>query len=265
MGMGNFKHLSVLLLGLSFGLTLTAALTACHKNKAEETDSSIITLAPLKATSDELSKSAQKWHVTNQRIIVFLGYGFNDAAIKENILDGLSERYGLDADGGLIYPIVYPDDFKHGSKNFSSELYSKLQLEGKDCAGIIMLGAPENTHYALARNQDTWNQEVPYPVIALFSQDDFLGLESTCDIVIDKGHIATLAGEIENEDTEVQLVEEAPEVLNETINYVSALNYSLPKNSTIQAHVLKMLEGRSIHHYTDPETGLQSINHFVLN
>ena len=62
-----------------------------------------------------------------------------------------------------------------------------------------------------------------------------------------------------------QLIEEAPEVLVETIKYIQDLSYSLEKNSTIQTHLVQMLKNKNIHHYIDPETGLQSINHFVLN
>ena len=131
--------------------------------------------------------------------------------------------------------------------------------------GIVIVGAPENTHIALARNQDNWNQEVPYPVIALFPQDEVLGLEATCDIVLDKGQTTSLTGEMASTEVESQLIEETPEVLVETINYIQSLNYSLEKNSSIQVHLMQMLKNKNIHHYIDPESGLQSINHFILN
>ena len=131
--------------------------------------------------------------------------------------------------------------------------------------GIVLLGAPEKTHLALAANQDKWEQEVPYPVIALFPQDDVLGMESTCDIVVDKGQTAGLTGEIAPEESDGQIHQNAPEIIVETIKYIQLLDGAPERSKTLQKHMEQMLEGYQFHHYTDPESGLQSINHFVLN
>lgn len=267
MGMGKTKNIFKKAVKKTFALVLGLsifAFLACEQNNNQQNDTDSIELLPSDGNIADIVSKPQSWHITNKRILVLFAYGFNENDTKENLLNLLDEKFGLDSKGGLISPVVYPDDFKHNAKSYANELYSKLQDETKDWAGVILLGAPENTHSALARNQDAWKQEVPYPVIALFPQDDILGLESTCDIVIDKGHAAVLAGEVENEEIDGQLIDEAPEVLCETVEYMVTLDYSLEKTTAIYAHLLQMLKGRNIRHYVDPETGLQSINHFVL-
>ena len=233
-----------------------------HNNKAEQTSS--INLNILKGNKDDLTQQAQLWHVTDKKLCVVFGYDFNNPQTLKPLLSLLQQKYGLAEDGGLIVPLVYPNDFKHGVKGYASDLFSELQEDEKDFCGIVILGAPENTHKALAKNQDSWEQKVPYPVVALFPQDDVLGLEATCDIVVDKGQQANITGDIEPEEIEGKLIEEAPQVLLQTIDYLLCLEGPLKKDSTVQTHTLQMLKGFSIHHYSDPETGLQSINHFVI-
>lgn len=209
--------------------------------------------------------STQLWHSTNKKILVFFGYNFNSPEITDRLLSVLEEHYGLAEDGGLILPVFYPDNFKH-LRSFYSELANIIQDDNYDFSGIITLGAPENTYIALARNQDFWEQNVPYPVFALFPQDNVLGLEATCDIVLDKAQNAQLNGDIVSEEAEVSVIKEAPEILIRAIDYMLFLDSSLLKNKNLSTH-LKQILGDSIpfHHYLDSETGLQSINHFVLN
>jgi len=239
--------------------------TGCKKNKIPVYDANSIDLSLSETSIENINNAPNKWHPTEKRVCVVFGYDFNTPEITENLLSLLSENFGLESEDGLIYPLIYPTDFKHGVKGYVSDLTAALQDGERELIGIVILGAPENTHAALARNQDKWNREIPYPVIALFPQDDVLGLEATCDIIIDKGQAAPITGEIGSEETEGQLIAEAPAVLVETIRYISNLTYALPKDSTVQSHVAQMYKDRSFHHYTDPETGLKSINHFVLN
>ncbi len=239
-------------------------LSACHKEKAEIVDNSVSNIELSDGASDELINEPQRWHITNKRLFVLFGYDFNTPQIYEPILELLKERYGLDSDGGLILPFVYPSDFKHGSRGYSSDFFNILSDSSFDFCGILMIGAPENSHLAIARNQDAW-ENIPYPVVALFPQDDILGLEATCDIVLDKGFTAGLKGDSVEDETTTQAFPEAPEIITETIDYMLALSGPLEKNANIQNHLLQMYKNKKIHHYTDPETGLQAINHFVLN
>ena len=245
-------------------LVLTVSLFSCKKNdKTNDADSIDLTLK--QAEEPVMQKSPQKWHVTNKRILVLFGYDFNNPEIKESLLAMMKENFGLDEDGGLIYPVSYPDDFKHGIRGYATDFATILQDDSLDLAGVVLLGAPENTHTALAKNQDKWEQEVPYPVIALFPQDDVLGIESTCDIVVDKGQTAGLTGEIAPEESDGQIHQNAPEIIIETIGYIQLLDGAPSRTQALQKHMEQMLEGYQFHHYTDPETGLRSINHFVLN
>lgn len=239
-------------------------LFSCKQNNKQEFDSNSIDIIINKGNADDLVSEPQYWHITNKRICIVFGYDFNSPEIVEEYTALLEKRYGLDSEDGLILPVVYPNDFKHGARSYSNDLLNILQNDDMDFAGVVILGAPEKTHLALARNQDKWNQEVPYPVIALFPQDDALGLESTCDIVIDKGQSTNGKEEDNPEEVENVIITEAPDVLCETIDYILCLNYSLPKDIKISKHVSQMLQGRNIQHYSDPETGLQAINHFVL-
>ena len=252
-----------------FLITAAAALfllsfLGCKKQqKTYDADSIDLTLN--QAEEPAIPQTPQKWHVTNKRVCVLFGYDFNNPEIKDSLLALLKENYGLDDDGGLIYPLTYPDDFKHGVRGYASDFAAILQADDLDLCGLVLLGAPENTHIALAKNQDKWEQEVPYPVIALFPQDDVLGIESTCDIVVDKGQTAGLTGEIAPEESDGQIHPDADKIINETIKYIQLLDGAPSRTHELQKHMAQMLEGYQFHHYTDPESGLQSINHFVLN
>lgn len=257
MGLGKIKNIALC-------VTIFSVLFGSCKNKSNqviETDS--FTLEISRSAESELASSSQTWHYTNERLCVLFGYGFNDSETVDNMLKPLAAKYGLDKDGGLILPLVFPTDFKHGGRTYVSELTSILNSDSVSFVGIVLLGAPENSHVSLARNQDNWNQAVPYPVISLFPQDDVLGLESTCDMVIDNGVSADLSAE-PNEEESLQNVSNAPVILEMTVDYVLALGEPLPKDNTIYNYAQQMLKGTEVLHYIDPETGLQSINHFVI-
>ncbi len=245
-------------------ITISILSVSCNKNQ-QDYDADSINLTLNQTEEVNLQTEPQKWHVTNKRVCVLFGYDFNNPEVKENLLQLLKENFGLAEDGGLIYPISYPDDFKHGTRTYASDFTAMLQSEELDLAGIVLLGAPENTHTALARNQDKWEQNVPYPVVALFPQDDVLGIESTCDIVVDKGQTAGLTGEIAPQENDEQIHKNAPEIIIETIKYIQILDGAPSRTKALQKHMEQMLEGYKFHHYTDPESGLMSINHFVLD
>lgn len=244
--------------------TLSLLLGGCKK-KHKDADANSVDLTLNQVEEPALQTAPQKWHVTNKRVCVLFGYDFNKAEIHDSLLALLKDNFGLDEDGGLIYPVSYPEDFKHGVRGYASDFAALLQSEELDLAGVVLLGAPENTHTALARNQDKWEQNVPYPVIALFPQDDVLGIESTCDIVVDKGQTAGLDGEVAPEESDGQIHQNAPEIIVETIRYIQLLDGAPERSKALQKHMEQMLEGYQFHHYTDPESGLMSINHFVLN
>lgn len=242
-----------------------ALLTGCKKNPSAAGETNSISIELTTGNKDELVASPQTWHITNKRLLVLFGYDFNTPEIVDEYKTLLSNTFGLSDDGGLIYPVVYPGDFKHGVKGYVNDLLTVLQDDEYDFCGVVLLGAPERTHSALAKNQDKWDLSVPYPVIALFPQDEVLGIEATCDVVLDKGQTAEITGGIVPEESVGLFIEDAPEILVSTINYMLTLSGPLPNNATLQQHLSQMLKDKKIHHYQDPETGLQSVNHFVLN
>ena len=241
-------------------------LGSCKKEKPQivETDLVQLNIQPSQDIT-VLDSQNQPWHVTNKRVCVIFGYDFNTPEAVEKFTALLGERYGLESDGGLIYTMIYPDSFKHGGKSYASELTAALTGTDKDLAGVIILGAPENTHTAFAKLQDYWEMNVPYPIYALFPQDDVLGLESTCDFVLDKEQQTDLTGDIVPEETVSEIILEAPEVLTDCIDYMLEMEGPFVKDSTLPKHIQQMLKNKRIHHYVDPESGIQSINHFILN
>ena len=240
--------------------------SACKKQKVQIPEGEQLHINVQQSLEAQaLETQNQRWHVTNKRVCVIFGYDFNAPEAVEKFTALLAQRYGLENDGGLIYTLIYPDNFKHGARGYATELTGLLTGTDRDLAGVIILGAPENTHSAFAKLQDYWEQQVPYPIYALFPQDDVLGLESTCDFVLDKEQQTDLTGDIAPEETVSEIILEAPEVLTDCIDYMLNMQGPFVKDSTLPKHVQQMLKDKKIHHYVDPETGIQSINHFVLN
>ena len=250
---------------LTISLFVLIFVPSCKKPPYEIDSENTINLEMTSATESELVTETQKWQITKKHICVILGYDFNEKEMVEEITSLLASRYGLAEDGGLIVLYTYPEDFKAGGRSYHNNLRLILQNDIENLSGVIILGAPERTHIALARNQDYWNMNVPYPVIALFPQDDVLGLESTCDIVLDKGQAINYNGEILESGHDSVVITEAPDILIDTIDYIAEYDGAFPKNKSLSNHVFNMYEGYKIHHYVDGETGLQSVNHFILN
>lgn len=234
--------------------------TSKDKNSVKNSESKTQTQ---EAQNIILENMINLWHVTNKRLCVLFGYGFNDEETYAKLIQMMDQRYGLDEDDGLIFPLVYPDSFKHNGRSYFSEFYSILSESEKDFAGIVILGAPETTHIAIEKLQDFWEMNIPYPIIALFPQDDTNGLESCCDIVIEKAQTSEMKEEIENENIS-EVNDEDLTLIRNTLDYVLTLNGSMPKNSDLQNHAQQMLKNDTITKYTDPDTGLKSVNHFVI-
>ena len=258
----TFKY--TLLFTISVIIALTSISCKKQKNQIPQTEQIQLNIQPSNQ-AQVLKSQNQKWHVTNKRVYVIFGYGFNSQDTVDKLTAILLERYGLESEGGLISTLIYPDSFKHSVRSYASELSSILSGTEKDLAGVVILGAPENTHTAFAKLQDFWDQGVPYPIYALFPQDDVLGLESTCDFVLDKEQKTDLTGDIAPEETLSEIILDAPQVLTDCIDYMQEIEAPFVKDSTLPKHVQQMLRDKKIHHYVDPESGIQSINHFVLN
>jgi len=249
---------------LSVCLVILVLFTSCSKKKKNVEQGEILQLEIHSSDKNQIAEQPQRWHVTNKRICVLFGYGFNDAAVYNSILDELASRYGLAENGGLIYPLIYPESFKHGTKGYVNDFLLELEDSDLELCGVITLGAPDRTHNTLAKFQDFWKQDVPYPVIALYPQDDVLGIEATCDIVVDKAQAVDMTGAMLEESNDSIDVKDVESVICDVLDYVLCAPSAFAIDSNLQKHVQQMFKNRKIHRYLDPETGLQSVNHFVL-
>ena len=243
-----------------------AALCSCKKKEApkNETDPFSIELSDEKETLTRLPT----WHPSQKKICVVFGYGYNDKHYVDAILESLAPKYGLDdgtEEGGLIFALVYPDDFP-------MERISRLpSLVGeRELAGLIAVGAPENTNYAIARMEDEYSSQetmIPYPVYAFFPQDDVAGIEATANFVVDRaleGSGSSDDGANKEEIVQTQ-VKDLDKILDNAIEYMLLTQAPLPADKDLFEHVSRIVgKNYKLSRYVDAESGLQSINHFVI-
>lgn len=206
--------------------------------------------------SDSLGEdSIPMWRGEEGTIFVLFGYGFNNETFRTDAIKKLEQAYGLTENNGLIQPVIYPDDVRNRIMNMY-DIVNESTVKG-----IILLGAPENTHYMLAKLQDEWDAVPPYSVFSFFPQDDILGQEATCDFVLDYEHASE---ESVNEETEQSIDTDAEKLLVRAVKYMASLPGPLPADTDLHTHVQIIAGNRKVHRYVDSETGLQSINHFVM-
>ena len=219
-----------------------------------------VTLRETQPDSVNFDENPQLWHATNKKICVLYGYDYNSPEFIKETNKMLFEKYGSAEDDGLILPVVFPDDLKKGTKVYITNL--TYLLEDVELQGIILLGAPEGTHYAIARLQDSWGGTLPYPVFSLFPQDDILGIEDSSDFVLDKAQKADINGLINEE--EQSEIKEIPLIIDNCVRFISYSDSAFEKNSKLYEVVKKVCKDLKVERYSDPDTGLISINHFVL-
>ena len=157
---------------------------------------------------------------------------------------------------------MYPEDLKRGGHIRVSALTEILQQYS--LSGIILLGAPEFTHNSIALLKQSYSGKMPYPVFSFFPQDDLLGTEFISDFVLeDAKAIFQKEGDLEQNDTHLAINSEA--LLDATINYIRLTKESASSSKDLLLQVQSIIGDQGkISFYTDPETGLQSINHFLL-
>lgn len=234
---------------------------SCSK-KTEQiySTSNVISISESNIAPSELSEPTQTWHQTDECICVLFGYGYNEKNFVETMTKRLYQRFGDYNNGGHILALTFPDDFKKGSKTYITNLES--ELDEKNVKGIILLGAPENTYKAIARMQDKYDGNLPYPVFSFFSQDDVVAMEDSSDFVLDKAQKAEINGILPEE--EQTYVQEIPSILIKAVKYALLSESAFEKNAKLMDFV-KMITGNiHIERYNDPETNLTSINHFVI-
>lgn len=243
---------------------LTAIFLISCDNKPERiviSQGEVFTYDSTDDISDEVLKN-QTWFQEGKCFVIIYGYDFNSENFTQNSINTLQQKYGLYEDGGLILPLIYPDDFQNGKKPSISLLKSKLT--SKDVNGILILGAPEGTSSALSRITDSFENNVPYPVFSCFSQDDdVLGMEYQTNIVIDKAITAEIDGMLKTEE-EQNIISGIDTFIDNTITLSLNLDGGLSKTADLFEYAKKIGNPHKVTRYADPDTGLYSINHFYI-
>lgn len=243
-----------------------AALVSCKKEAPRR-----VSADPFEIEVSEESKSlmaSPSWHPSEKKICIVFGYGYNDKHYVQAIVESLSQKYGIDdgsADGGLIFALTYPDDFP-------SERISRLPtlIGERELAGLILIGAPENTNYAVAKLEDEYSTQetmIPYPVYAFFPQDDVAGIEATANFVVDRASEGS--GSVDDDTNKEEVVQtqvkDLDKILDNAIEYMLLTQAPLPADEDLIAHVSRIVgKNYKVSRYVDAESGLQSINHFVI-
>lgn len=230
-------------------------LTAENSLEQSDSDSSPLKLKKLSAET--------KAYIEGKNIVVVLGYGYNDVESITKITKTLDENFGIETEDkpALLSVLVYPADFMVAGKERISSLADRI--EGKNLAGMIILGAPDGLHIALSKIQDkAEGGKISYPIFTFFSQDDVLGSESTSDFVLDYAHKTnTIDGEV----TDFIPDFDASQILTNSISEMIELREPLKADANLKTFVQKLLDkNRTVIHYVDGESGLQSINHFIF-
>lgn len=194
---------------------------------------------------------------TNKKIIVLFGYGFNNEDFVEKSVLHISQKFGLAENSGLVIPVVYPDDLRNRIMNLA-ELTNQ-----NDIQGIILLGSPERTHFALAKIHDQWDNLAPFNICSFFPQDDILGQEGTATFVLEV-ETSSVAGD-EITESEYVFTEKFIKVLSNSIEYLAGLPFLLEYNSELEKHIMCMIKYNKVQNYVDNETGLTSRNHFIVS
>lgn len=243
-----------------------ATFFSCQKKSAQNETP----LVPLDFVSEKnlASDSMPAWLHSQKKICVVFGYGYNEKNYAQRIVESLAKKYGLDdgtPDSGLIFPLIFPDDFPGERIARLSALIGEREL-----AGLIIVGAPENTSYAIANLEDEWDASenmIPYPVYSFFPQDDIAGIEATSNFVLDHAMEggASMDSESNKEELTQPQISDLDALLDRAVEYMLLTERPLPHDENLLAHVSRIVgKGHKVSRYIDAQSGLQSINHFVV-
>ncbi len=241
-------------------LFIMIAVGACKNNEEINNPEDCIELN-VKDIQDSSFEKSEHWNFSDKKICVLFGYGYNEESFVEEMEKKLSFEFGLAQDGGLIFPLVFPKDFKIAGRERIS-LLSEF-LEEYELQGILLLGAPENTHNAVSQLFALYDGKVPFPVFSMFSQDNVLGTEWISDFVLEKMHISDMLSDAEEQTS--PLPEDSETLIIQAIKYMALLDSPLPHDSDLIVHVQNIAgSSRTVSYYVDSDSGLRSANHFVF-
>ncbi len=234
---------------------LCFCVVSCGNKTSLETSVSVV---------EEEVCSVQSWQKTDDRVAVVFGYGYTGEPFYSTVLSSLEASFGLDSSGGLILPLSFPDDFNYeGNTGRISSLPDILA--GKNVKALIVLGAPESTHRALALIQDKALEDssFAFPVFSLFPQDDILGIEAGSSVVINFAPFGNAQGL--GEESGLQHMDLIPYILTQLIKNIREFTPGV-SSSRIQRFLNSALGSAwQVDVNIDPETSLRSKNHFLLS
>ena len=218
-------------------------------------DENTLIIEPKESSEDMGNKSQSLWTNDEGVVVVLFGYGFNEPSFTNSILQKIKDEFGVENENGLVLPVVFPDDL-HNRISSLNDFLGDRQIRG-----IILLGAPERTHIALAKIHNDWDNMTPFNIFSFFPQDEALGQEGTCNFVVEYPRLHT---ELSEDSGVIQSADESVEIIMNSIRYVAQLPGSIPCDKDLQFHVQNILKGKKIKPYVDSETGITSVNHFLI-
>ncbi len=248
----NFTFFSTIICSLC----IITMVSSCEKLQSKNPSQ------PVKETETEPIAEEIKYNPEDGLICILFGEDFTTESFYNDAINKLADKYGLKDEGGIILPIKYPDDVKSRISNFY-DVITEHKIKG-----IILLGAPEGTHKALyrLRSKPSEDEEPPYSnaIFSLMPQDDILGQESTCDFILEYERNSADT-DIENEiSITPQLAETAENIVIRAVRYIEENPLPLQPTTELREHVQAIVGAKKVRRYTDPETGIQAINHFVI-
>jgi hypothetical protein len=226
----------------------------------------LFNLTSCKKKSDKNKSPFSAWNPEDGCMAVVFGEGYNDENFISGTVELLSQKYGLEKDDGLIWPIIFPKDFLVAGKLRISSFPSILS--DKKLCGLIIVGAPDKLNISLSKVRELMEESDAnsYPVYSLFSQDDILGTEAGSDLVFDflMNHLSDEASL--NEEISNPYMDDVPYLLIDAVS--SLLSYKIQKESGLKnSEIAQNIFGSqwNVQPYYDAESGLKSYNHFVIS
>lgn len=228
---------------------------SCNKNNTEQPVS--IADDVIEVEIDEAKGSdfdSVKWSNEEGIVFVIFGYEYNDKDFFLEAKKLLAQKFGLAENGGLVQCIKFPEDLHNRISNFRSI------ADSNHIRGIVVLGAPEGTHWTFANIRDERDNKPNFNIFSFFPQDDILGQEGTCSFVLD--HEATESMKLEEHGHSMD--KDILDIIVSAVRYAAILPGELPSDNELHAHVQAIVGKRKVHRFVDGESGIQSRNHFVV-
>lgn len=194
---------------------------------------------------NNFEENTEQQNLSSKIIVLVCGYGFNEKEYTDDFLAYLDSVFGLEKNGGIIRPVIYPDDFKVGSKIRVSSLKNYVSDDG--VCGLILLGAPEFTADILA------DVKLSVPIYSFFSQDEILSSEFVSNFLVESADTFHLID-----------AEQIYKMTESSIQFILS-GVTLKKDMELK-NIVKQILGTQwiVKEYTNPETGIKSVNHFVI-